>query len=88
LDRGNVASLIEKPGVERSRDRVLSDEDMRRVWRPVPVNGPPMCALMRLRLVTAPARRRIITNRWTDIEGDWRTFPGTVTKNSETIACF
>ena len=30
---GNPAALIEKPGRERSRDRVLTDDEIRRLWR-------------------------------------------------------
>jgi hypothetical protein len=30
---GNPAALIKKPGRERSRDRVLTDEEIRRLWR-------------------------------------------------------
>jgi integrase len=30
---GNPAALIDKPGRERSRDRVLTDDEIRRLWR-------------------------------------------------------
>ncbi len=78
---GNVAALIEKPGAEHSRERVLNDEEIRLVWAACDAERPAMCALMRLRLLTAQRGGELGQLRWTDIEGDWLTIPGTVTKN-------
>ena len=77
----NVASLIAKPGAERSRERVLTDEELRLVWAACEAERPAMCALIRLRLVTAQRGGELAHVRWSDIEGVWLTLPAAVTKN-------
>jgi integrase len=68
--------LLEKPGAERSRDRVLTDDEIRLVWDACEDERPAMCALTRLRLMTAQRGGELSQLRWTDIEGDWLTIPG------------
>lgn len=79
----NVASRIAKPGAERSRDRVLSDEEIRLVWNACEAERPVMCALMRLRLLTAQRGGELAHLLWSDVdtENGWLTIPGSVTKN-------
>ena len=77
----NPAALMAKPGAERSRDRVLTDDEIRLVWAACEAERPAMRALMRLRLVTAQRGGELAQLRWTDLAGDWVTIPGTVTKN-------
>jgi integrase len=79
----NVASRIAKPGTERSRDRVLSDEEIRLVWNACEAERPAMCALMRLRLLTAQRGGELMLLRWSDVDraNGWLTIPGSVTKN-------
>lgn len=77
----NVASRIEKPGAEGSRDRVLTDDEIRMVWDASAEERPAMCALMRLRLMTAQRGGELAAIKWSDIDGDWLTIPPTVTKN-------
>jgi len=79
----NVASLIEPPGQERSRDRVLSDSEIRAVWAALDAERPAMRALFRLRLVTAQRGGELAQLRWTDIADGWITIPATVTKNKQ-----
>jgi hypothetical protein len=48
-DRGapidaNPAALIAKPGAERSRDRVLTDNELRLIWKACDAEKPAMCA--------------------------------------------
>ena len=33
LDKGNPAAQIDKPGIEQKRDRVLTDDEIRQLWR-------------------------------------------------------
>lgn len=77
----NVASLIAKPGAERSRDRVLTDDEIQLVWAACGAERPAICTLMRLRLLTAQRGGELARLRWTDIEGNWLTLPTTATKN-------
>jgi len=81
----NVAALIQRPGAERSRERVLTEDEIRLVWAACETERPAMCALLRLRLVTAQRGGELASLRWTDIDaaGAWMTIPGTVTKNRE-----
>lgn len=79
----NPAALMAKPGTERSRDRVLTDDEIRLVWSACEAERPAMCALMRLRLMTAQRGGELSQLRWSDIEGDWLTLPATITKNKE-----
>ena len=79
----NVASLIPKPGREQSRDRVLSEDEIRTVWAACELERPALRALTRLRLVTAQRGGEIQHMAWADVdlEAGWWTIPGTVTKN-------
>lgn len=79
----NVAALIPKPGREQSRDRVLSEDEIRAVWTACESERPALRALMRLRLVTAQRGGELQRMTWADVdlEAGWWTIPGTVTKN-------
>jgi integrase len=77
----NPAARIPKPGAEQSRERVLTDDEIRLVWDACEVERPALCALMRLRLVTAQRGGELARLRWADVEGDWLTLPSTATKN-------
>ena len=77
----NPAARIPKPGAEQSRERVLSHEEIRLVWQACEAEPPALCALMRLRLLTAQRGGELARLRWTDIEGDWLILPSTATKN-------
>jgi integrase len=79
----NPAALMPKPGAERSRDRVLSDAEIRLVWDACERERPAMCALTRLRLLTAQRGAEVAAMRWQDVDLDtgWWTIPANVTKN-------
>lgn len=77
----NPAALLQKPGVEASRARVLTDDEIRLVWAAIDAERPAMRALVRLRLITAQRGSELVAMRWSDIDGDWLTIPPTVTKN-------
>lgn len=77
----NVASLIQRPGQERSRDRVLNDDEIRMVWEACADERPAMCALMRLRLVTAQRGGELASITWNEIDGAWLTLRAAATKN-------
>ena len=79
----NPASRIAQPGIERQRDRVLSDEEIRRFWTALDREPPDMAAAFRLRLLTAQRGGEVINMRWSDIDLDgamW-TVPGEHSKN-------
>jgi integrase len=79
----NPAALISKPGAERSRDRVLGDDELRLIWAACETEKPAMCALQRLRLVTVQRGGELAKLRWDDVDltAGWIALPGTITKN-------
>ena len=79
----NPAALIAKPGAERSRDRVLGDDELRLIWAACETEKSAMCALQRLRLVTVQRGGELAKLRWDDVDlkAGWISLPGTITKN-------
>src|SRR5262245_20078968 len=61
---GNPAALQIKPGKERDRERVLSEEEIRLVWKLAETERPTMCALQRLRLVTSQRGGELAKLKW------------------------
>ncbi|HXG88977.1 MAG TPA: tyrosine-type recombinase/integrase [Vicinamibacterales bacterium] len=87
LDRGLIsvspAVRIPRPCVERARDRVLSDDELRRLWAACETLPGPMAAFYRLRLLTAQRGGELAALRWQDVDlvNRWLTIPGPVAKN-------
>ena len=87
LDRELVALSpavrIPRPGQERARDRVLTDDEIRTLWTAFDALDPPMAAFYQLRLLTAQRGGEVTAMRWTDVDLDsgWWTIPATVSKN-------
>jgi integrase len=54
---------------ENARDRVLTDEELRTVWRAAQRLGP-YGAIVQLALLTGQRREKIVTMRWADIAAD------------------
>ncbi len=77
---------IERPGQERARDRVLTDEELVHFWRGLDdrhVISEPLAVMFRLRLLTAQRPGEVARMRWTDIDRKDRIWilPATETKN-------
>lgn len=87
LSRGlvewNPAHKIEPPGVERSRRRFLSPDEIRAFWRVLEEDGSLMARSFQLRLLTAQRGREVMTMRWQDLRGPWWTIPPEFTKNGQ-----
>ena len=84
LVAANPCQRIKKIGVERARDRVLSDEELRAVWKALEEETPRMRDLFRLRLLTAQRPGEVSRIRWCDIDlgTGWWTIPPEFSKNS------
>lgn len=87
LERGIIdsspAANIKPPGKEVSRDRVLSDEEIRQVWTACDHVGKPFDAIFKLLLITAQRRHEVGRMRWSDLDlrrGIW-TIPREIAKN-------
>ncbi len=79
----NPCHMVERPAPERKRERVLRGDEIRAVWEACEQETTRMCALFRLRLLTAQRGGEISHMRWSDIdcESDWWTVPGEYSKN-------
>jgi integrase len=80
----NPCQWIDKPGIERSRDRVLSHDEIRAVWNSLASETPFLAALFKLRLLTAARGGEIRKMRWADVDlkTRWWTIPYEDSKNS------
>lgn len=64
----NPAALVDKPGEEIQRDRVLSADEIAAVWAAAGELAHPWCAYTRLLLLTGQRREEVATMRWSDID--------------------
>ena len=64
----NPASRVKKLGIERSRDRVLSDDEMLVFWYGLEGVLPTMATAHRLRLVTGQRGGEVFEMRWSDLD--------------------
>ena len=67
-------SPLRKPR-ERARDRILSDDEIRKVWHASKTTAPPYGPLIRFLLFTAQRREEATKARWSEIDGDMWTIP-------------
>ncbi len=79
----NPCQMVKRVARERQRDRVLSDDEIRRVWVALDDERPNMAALVRLRLLTAQRGGEVHGAKWEDLDltGGWWTIPGERSKN-------
>ena len=87
VERGIIedspASSIKPPGKERSRDRVLPDDELRLLWQCCEKAGWPFGDLFRLLILTAQRLGEVSAMRWQDIDlakATW-TVPAEIAKN-------
>jgi len=74
-------SGIPRPGAERKRDRVLSEAEIKSIWKALDQERIITSAAFRLRLLTAQRGGEVHSMRWRDIDGDWWTIPSEFSKN-------
>lgn len=57
----------------RARDRILTDDELRAVWKAADTSGP-FGVLIKLLLLTAQRREKVVSMQWSDIgiDGTWR----------------
>jgi integrase len=94
----NPASRIRKPGEERSRDRVLSRDEVRELWvalheteaknpdgTPRPRLSQTLNDMLIVMLLTAQRRGEVCTMRWQDVDlvTNWWTIPSESSKNAD-----
>lgn len=79
VERGVIdqspASGIRPPVKERGRDRVLSDEEIARVWEAAMAMGHPVGPAVQMLLLTGQRRDEVSHMRWSDLDADTWTIP-------------
>ncbi len=87
VDRGvletSPCTRVPKPGVERSRDRVLSDAELAHVLKAATKRGWPFGTFVQLLALTGQRRNEVAGMRWSEIDlasSTW-TIPAVRTKN-------
>jgi integrase len=78
----NPCAGIPRPGKEQQRDRVLSEDEIKVIWKALAKEKPIMAATFRLRLLTAQRGGEVHSMRWKDIDGEWWTIPAEFAKNN------
>jgi len=76
---------VRKPTREASRDRVLTDDEIRRIWDACDTQNPYVCAWFRLRLVTAQRGGELLQMRWQDVDdkSHFWSIPAEYVKNAQ-----
>jgi integrase len=79
----NPCTLIPKPGVVKKRDRVLTEEEIRKVWQAIEQDDSVLADTFKLRLITLQRSGEIATMRWKDLDLQtrWWTIPAERSKN-------
>lgn len=79
----NPADGVKAPTREKSRDRVLSDDELKAVWIAAKQIGYPFGPITQLLILTAQRREEVVAMRWSEINAtakEW-VIPGDRTKN-------
>jgi len=79
----NPALLVPQPATEKPRDRVLDNDEIKRMWTALEDFEPIIAASFKLKLLTAARDTEVRRMKWADIDGDVWTIPGTITKNKK-----
>lgn len=79
----NPVTAVPRPGVERQRDRVLREDEIRTLWMALDAQPAEMAAAFKLRLITAQRGGEVVNMRWSDVDvaGGWWTIPAEHSKN-------
>jgi integrase len=78
----NPCTDLERPAEEHSRDRVLSDQELHKVWLASGELGHPFTGIVRLLILTGQRRNEIAGLRWSEIDEDVIHLPKERTKNN------
>ncbi len=70
LIEANPATLVEKPGVEQKRERVLNTEELRAIWPALQGLRYPFSHFFRLALLTGQRREEIAAMEWSELDED------------------
>jgi integrase len=79
----NPCFRISAPGEEHQRDRILSEEEIKKLWKALNEDGTQLAASMKLRLITAQRGGEVASLKWDEIDfaSRWWTIPAEKSKN-------
>ena len=79
----NPCHMVKPPGEEKQRERVLSEDEIRLVWKALDDESPLIAALFRIRLLTAQRGGEVHGAAWSefDLATGWWTIPAERSKN-------
>ena len=79
----NPCHMVKRPAEEKQRERVLSEDEIRRVWTALEGESPLIAALFRIRLLTAQRGGEVHGASWSelDLSNGWWTIPAERSKN-------
>ena len=79
----NPCHMLARPAPEKQRDRVLTEDEIRRLWNALDDEQPMMAAVFRLRLLTAQRGGELLGAPWSefDLLSGWWTIPAERSKN-------
>jgi integrase len=77
----NPVAGLPPQGEERSRERVLSEEEIRVLWGAWEAEGSMASGIFRVLLLTGQREAEVRGMRWPDISGAWWTVPPEIVKN-------
>ncbi len=77
----NPATNIDPPGEEISRDRVLNDAEITKLWPACEELGYPFGPAVQIMLLTGARRSEVSELKWSEIDGDMWHLPPERTKN-------
>ncbi len=87
----NPVALVPLPAKDRQRDRVLTEDEIKALWKALDAEGTTSkthwkrqklsAGSLKLRLLTAQRGGEVTNMEWSEIDGDWWTIPGAKTKN-------
>jgi integrase len=79
----NPCHMVKRAAAERQRDRVLSEDEIRKVWKALDEEDAIIAAVFRLRLMTAQRGGEVLGATWDEIDlaTGWWTIPAARSKN-------
>jgi integrase len=79
----NPATDLPKPGKETKRERVLTDDELKKVWKGAEKFGWPYGPAIQLLILTGARRAEISELQWAEVNGKTIELAGARTKNGE-----
>jgi integrase len=80
-----VRGMARTQAKERARSRILSDDELRTVWKRAEADGGPFAGLVRFLLLTAARRAEANAMTWRELDGSVWTLPASRNKTKQDL---